>query len=225
MRLISHRGAAGLALGNSLESILRADKYSPEYIEVDVSRTKDGVFVMHHGNLHRSYLGASLDETYEELKHEIPSLLTLKELVRTGLDSKLMFDIKSRNHTEDLARVISDSPLKEFAFTSPFIQPLVRLSELFRDSKVFISQPYQEGPFKAIKLARKYGFQGVSLNKWWLGPMPYHGCKQANLELMVYTIDHRLIIRLAGWLFPHILLCTNYPNRFPRKLLKQKNRV
>jgi glycerophosphoryl diester phosphodiesterase len=221
MRLISHRGAAGLALENTLKSIEVADSFSPEYIEVDISRTSDGVYVMHHGNIRKSYLGSPLQMTYDELKSEIPKLLKLEDLLKKSFHSKLMFDIKSKNFTEELVAVLKSGLKAECAFTSPFIVPLVELAKSFPKTKIFISQPYQEGPVRALQLAQKYNFNGVSLNKWWLGPLPYHQCKQANLELMIYTIDRPLTMKLVSWFFPRILLCTNYPNRVSKKLLKQ----
>jgi len=222
MRLVSHRGAGGLAHENSLQAIKIGDSYSPEFIEVDVHRTSDGIFVLYHGDLRRTYLGTPLDETYEELRVKIPSILTLEEFLKHRFNSNILFDIKIRNSTDELIVAFKKYRiLKGLAFTSPHLLALKRLSEAFPDSKVYISQPFHEGPFRPIQLARKYNFAGVSLNKWWLGPYPYFACKRSNLEYLNYTVDRAITMRVIARIFPHVLLTTNRPDRYPKNLLKK----
>ena len=50
MKVIGHRGAAGLALENTLESIHAAIKAGVDAIEFDVRLTSDGHFVLCHDN-------------------------------------------------------------------------------------------------------------------------------------------------------------------------------
>lgn len=221
MRLVSHRGAGGLATENSLRAVQIGDSYSPEFIELDVHRTRDGVFVMYHGDTKRTYLGTPLDETFAELKAAIPSLLSLDEFLTHKFKSVILFDIKVKNSTDELIKIFKKSELRTLAFTSPHFSPMKKLSEAFPKSKIYISQPFHEGPFRAIQLARKHNFAGVSINKWWLGPYPYFACKRSNLEYLNYTVDRAITMRIIARLFPHVLLTTNRPDRYPKNLLKK----
>jgi glycerophosphoryl diester phosphodiesterase len=221
MRLVSHRGAGGLAQENSLKAVKIGDTYGPEFIEVDVHRTKDGVFVLHHGDIKRTYLGTPLDETYKELKTKIPTLLTLEEFLKHDFNSSILFDIKIRNSSDELIKIFKKFQTDSLAFTSPHVSAMKALNEAFPEAKVYISQPFHEGPYKPIQLARKYSFTGVSLNKWWLGPYPYFACKRSNLEYLNYTVDRSITMRVIAKLFPHIILTTNRPDRYPKHLLKK----
>ncbi len=48
MRFFGHRGAAGLALENSRESVLASLDHDLEVVEFDIHRTKDGKLVVIH---------------------------------------------------------------------------------------------------------------------------------------------------------------------------------
>lgn len=210
-----------MAHENSLRAAQIGDSYGPEFIEVDVNRTSDGIFVMYHGDLKRTYLGTPIDETYEELKAKVPTVLTLEEFLKHDFNSSVLFDIKIRNSTDELIKVFKKWQPKGLAFTSPHVLAMKSLSKAFPDAKIYISQPFHEGPFRPIQLARKYNFTGVSLNKWWLGPYPYFACKRSNLEYLNYTVDRAITMRVIARLFPHVLVTTNRPDRYPKHLLKK----
>ena len=216
MSLVSHRGAAGEATENSLKAIVASQKFKPVFIETDIHCTRDMVFVMYHGDLKQTYSGKVRPETYAELKKQIPTLLKLDDLLQhKEITTPYMFDIKCGQVTDDLIAYFKKMGLPStVGFTSPHVQALVKLKKAFPYSTTLISQPYQEGPIKAIELARDKGFSGISLNKWWLGPLPYFMCRHYGLQIMVYTIDHRLWQWWAQTLFPDIMLCTNHPKRY-----------
>ncbi len=216
MSLVSHRGAAGIAHENSLEAIKRAESFTPVFIETDIHCTADMVFVLYHGSLKQTLTGENTPATYAELKKQIPTLLRLEDLLEDrSIITAFMFDIKCADVIDDLIMYLKHQGLpSSVGFTSPHVEALTKLSEAFPHSITLISQPYQEGPIKAIELARDRGFSGISLNKWWLGPMPYFLCKRYHKQIMVYTINHSLWIWFAQTFFPDILLCTNFPNRY-----------
>lgn len=214
MSLVSHKGAAGLAFGNSLKSILSAQTYKPVFIEIDVHCTADFVFVLYHGEVKRGYSGARLSETYSELKKKIPHLLKLEALLeRKDINSALLLDIKCAEDIDDLISYLNHQGLpSSTGFTSPQAAALAKLKTAFPNSTTLIAQPYQEGPIKAIEYARDLDFSGISLNKWWLGPLPYLLCKRYKKQIMVYTIDNRIWQWAAQTFFPNIMLCTNRPD-------------
>jgi glycerophosphoryl diester phosphodiesterase len=216
MSLVSHRGAAGIAHENSLEAIKKAETFFPVFIETDIHCTSDMVFVLYHGALKQTLSGENIPLTYAELKKRVPTLLKLEDLLEDkSITTAFMFDIKCADVIDDLIAYLQHQGLpSSVGFTSPHAEALYKLKQAFPSSITLISQPYQEGPVKAIEFARDYGFSGISLNKWWLGPLPYFMCKRYKKQMMVYTIDHRLWQWFAQTFFPNIMLCTNHPERY-----------
>src|SRR6266542_23196 len=99
-KIISHRGAAGLALENSLESIKAALKLPVYAIEFDVRHTADGKLILlhdaHTGHVSNKTLLAQ-NSTLEELRaltlhngEHIPTLEEALELI--GNKTRIMLD-------------------------------------------------------------------------------------------------------------------------------------
>ena len=227
MSLVSHRGAGGLAVENSREAIDKAKTYSPVFIEVDIHCTADMVFVLYHGDIKQTYSGNRRPETYTELKKNIPTLMKLDELLdKDDHNCAYMFDIKCADDIDDLVTYLQKNGVpSSVGFTSPHAAALKKLKEAFPHAITLIAQKYQAGPIKAIELARDAQFSGISLNKWWLGPLPYFMCKHYKKIIMVYTIDNRLWQWWAQTFFPDILLCTNRPDRYRQTFPKQSKRL
>ena len=216
MPLVSHRGAAGIAHENSLKAIKLAADFKPVFIETDIHCTADMVFVMYHGQLKQTLSGNNMPVTYAELKKRVPTLLKLEELLeRNDMNTPFMFDIKCADVIDDLVAYLKHQGVPStVGFTSPHVSALYALKEAFPHAITLISQPYQEGPIKAIELARDQGFSGISLNKWWLGPLPYFLCKRYKKRLMVYTINNGIWLWFAQTFFPDAMICTNFPDRY-----------
>lgn len=223
MSLVSHRGAGGIATENGAKAIAIAKTHSPVYIEVDIHCTADMVFVLYHGDLKQTYTGNRRPETYSELKNKIPTLLKLDNLLDSDDHSTaFMFDIKCADDIDDLVLYLQNNGVpSSVGFTSPHAEALKKLKAAFPHAITLIAQKYQAGPIKAIELARDADFTGISLNKWWLGPLPYFLCKHYNKQIMVYTIDNSIWQWWAQTFFPDIMLCTNRPDKY-RKLFSKK---
>jgi hypothetical protein len=213
-QIISHRGAAGLAVENSADSLLAADKFGPRFIETDIHRTSDGVFVMYHGVVKQGFSGNSLELTYSELKAKVPTLITLKQALELALKSPLLLDIKINEHMADLIEHLKVLKLdKKHGFTGPHIKSQKKLKKAFPDNYCLISVPYHHTPILAIETARDNGLDGISLNKWWLSPVIGMLCRYYKLEMMIYTVDQVWWARLVHLIYPRSLICTNYPNK------------
>jgi len=215
MPLISHRGAAGLAHENSLKAIRLAETFKPVFIEVDIHCTADGVFVMYHGDLKQTFTGNRRPESYAELKKQIPTLLKLEDLLSEKIKTPLMFDIKCSDDAGVLVDFLKRQKVSStVGFTSPHSEALYALKRAFPYAITLISQPYHHGPIRAIELARDNNFSGISLNKWWLGPIVTLLCRHYNKQIMVYTINHSLWLWAAQTFFRNAFICTNYPDRY-----------
>lgn len=214
MKFISHRGAAGLAPENSAESILLADRYDPLYIEIDIHQTADNQWVVYHGDLKRTYIGKKLDRSLAELKEIAPHLLTVRELVKIPVKSNLLLDIKVKDVDHSLIKTLQNAaPQFSAAFTSPHVKPLAELRKAFPKSCTYISQPYHEGPYRPIELAKQYDFTGCNVNKWWVGPLTYQLAKRYRKEMLTYTIDRTSSMWLVHRFFPEITIVSNHPER------------
>lgn len=214
MPLISHRGAAHLAEANTLEAIKKGDEYSPSFVEIDINASSDGVYVILHGAMSRFLTGKKMKSDLIGLKGSNPGLLTLDQLSSITIRSAYMFDIKVADKTSLLQIIekLSTLPRDDFAFTSPHERSLIAMKHAFPKSAIFQSQPYYLGPLPAFDIARRNGFEGVALNKWWLIPLVRVLCKVYNKKLMCYTIDSKIGIRLAQFFFPDAYIVTNRPD-------------
>lgn len=221
MSFVSHRGAAGLAVENSLAAIKAGNKYKPSYVEIDIHRTKDGVFVIYHGTLKASYLGISLEDNYKYLKKCHTTLMTLKEFIELAPKRAYMLDIKIRTANDELIKELRSMPnIMRSSFSSPHPKTLSALKEAFPDSKTYISQPYQEGPFRALDLARQYNFDGICLNKWWVGPIVIKACRAYKKKVLTYTVDRSLTMIIIKRFFPDVTIITNRPDRYTSIFIK-----
>lgn len=223
MTFVSHRGAAGIKKENSIEAIKAGHSLKPTYVEVDIHRTKDGVFVIYHGTLHRTYIGINLDETYKQLKEKVPTLITLKEFIQTAPRRPYMLDIKIRTANEELIKELKKMPKEMLGiFTSPHPRTLHLLKLAFPFAKTYISQPYSEGPIRPLDLARQYGFDGICLNKWWVGPLVVKACRIAKKDIFTYTVDRPLTMRLIKKLYPDVTIITNRPDKYRAIFYKKR---
>lgn len=215
MPLVSHRGAGGLAVENSLESIKIGQSYKPAFIEVDVQCTRDGVFVLYHGKIQHEISGGRRGETYEQLTKLAPTLLTLKELLAKKIDTPLMIDIKSWSDVQALIEILKKTPPPAGSgFTCPHSATLHKVAEAFPEAPTMIAQPYHVGPIRPVDIARKRHFTGVSINKWWTSPFLVWLCRRYNLTMMVYTIDNSTWLWIVQKLFKNAYICTNRPDRY-----------
>lgn len=217
MPLISHRGGAGLAAANTLASIEAGAKYHPDYIELDINQTADGIIVLHHGSMARFMQGKRTKESYNELRLQQPNLLTLDVFCQKHLrQQSYIFDLKLKDHA--YLDIVSDSlkklDLGRMAFTSPHADALSYMQGLFPECPIFQNQPYHHGPLTALEIARLRNFDGVALNKWWMTPFVYWLCRLHGKELMCYTIDGRRTIQIVKALFPRVYIVTNRPDRY-----------
>lgn len=222
MTFISHRGAAGIKKENSLEAIRAGHALKPTYVEIDIHRTKDRVFVIYHGTLKASYRGVELEYTYKTLKNNHESVLTLEEFIDKAPKRPYMLDIKIRTANSELIKELNKMPSSMLkAFSSPHPKTLLALKQAFPEAKTFISQPYQEGPIRPLDLARQYNFDGICLNKWWVGPIVVRACRMSKKQILTYTVDRGLTMRVIKKLFPDVTIITNRPDRYKNMFISK----
>ncbi len=224
MKIIGHRGAAGLVAENTLASIEEALKYAVDGIEFDVRQTADGHFVLCHDPDLMVATGSDTlinKLTLADIK-KMPTLngqpvATLAgALELAGNRVEIIFvEHKDDFGADKLLKVLMqyrDLPICITSFKHGQIKKLVELKCPF---PLFLAE--RHNPFEIINTARQIGAQGITLNYWILNPYTYWICRFHGLKVMAYTVNNRFS---AWWLklfYYRIYLCTNYPNRFADK--------
>lgn len=218
MPLISHRGAAHLDIANSAAAISEGDAYQPAYIEIDINCTSDDVLVIYHGSISRFLQGKKLKETFAELHTRFPDLLTLEHVLSIKTTAPFLFDVKvlDEESLDKIQTALKSYSRDDFIFTSPHEKALVYLKKHFPAAKIFQSQPYHHGPVTALEIARKHGFEGIALNKWWLTPLIYKMCRMHGKQIAAYTIDSAAAMWIAQKMFPGCYIITNRPHVYRR---------
>ncbi len=226
MKIIGHRGAAGIALENTAESIKAALKLPIDGMEIDVRRTKDGHLVVIHDE-DTSRIGQEAkfvaDTNLKELKkvrlNNGENLLTLEEalsLVKGKVP--IILDLKCADLDKDLAPVLAKHKNMPLILSSRSYPQLARLHKIFPELP-FTPRSYANTS-DIIHIAQTLGGTGISLNKWVLNPLTYFLARRVGLDVHTYTVNNPVLVRIFKKLYPDLHLITNHPERFAGKINK-----
>jgi glycerophosphoryl diester phosphodiesterase len=226
MKVIGHRGAAGLELENTLKSIKRALHLGVDGIEVDVRLTKDRLLVLSHDE-HLSRISDSSakinDLTYAELS-KIPlengdRIPLLSEVLEHLKNTEIIIELKDSNVIKELFDVIDKFKNLDITITSFKREELIELKKLRPEQRIYVAA--LTTPFDIIQDAKALSAEGINLNFWLLNPLTYWQARRANLEITVFTVNNRLLVRCIHLLYPKVHVCTNFPDRFIKKRSKK----
>jgi glycerophosphoryl diester phosphodiesterase len=227
--IIGHRGAAGLALENSHDSIRAALNHNIDAIEFDVRRTKDGHLVV----LHDKHTGRISEQkaligskTLEELQaitlkngQHIPTLDEVMELIAGK--KPVVIDVKDGNSADEILESLSKYPDAEVSFTSLRYGELDKLYKARPDIPIFVRDLLN--PFEVVHTAKRMHAAGISLNMFLMNPLTYWLAKRRGLEVRIYTVNSPMLGRLFQKLYPGIVIYTNHPQRFVSALEEVTN--
>lgn len=223
MKIVGHRGAAGLVTENTLESIKKAMGIGVDYVEFDVHLTKDNQLVLHHDPTLKQVTGKDLtiqDMTLNEVQAvktksglAIPSLFETLQCVG---DYPVFIEIKSFGGATHVAEALKNFPRARIGITSFKHVEAIKMSRIRPDLPTHAASQYN--PFAALKTARLNKLAGITIHWWTLNPLTYWLAKRSGLNVMVYTVNNRAHANLIKYLYPNVLLCTNYPDRFVKNL-------
>jgi glycerophosphoryl diester phosphodiesterase len=221
MKVIGHRGAAGLALENTRASILAARKAGVDAIEIDVRLTADQQFVVCHDPWLRPGQGHRLkisDLTLAELQavtlRNNESPINLSEALELAGDTPLLVEAKASGWAELLAKALAHADPAKVIVIARDQQELHTFNQLAPAFRVYLIQRFNPiDVLQALEDARRYGFTGVDLNFWLLNPLTYLLARRYELEIIVYTVNFGWIARFLTRLFPGVIITTNHPHR------------
>lgn len=220
MKIISHRGAAGLALENSLEGI-KAGLALPVYaIEVDVRRTADGKLILLH-DPHTGYVAnktlIAQHSTLKELREltlnngeRIPTLDEALKLI--GNKVRVMLDLKSHGIADELLRVLRAHPSVDILCSGRQYDEAKALHQANPNYPFLVQHHYD--PMEVIHRANRMGARGICLNLWLMNPLTYRLARRHGLEVYVYTLNRPWLLKFFQLLYPDAVIITDHPERF-----------
>lgn len=229
--LIAHRGWSGIAPENTLASIkLALEENKIDVIEIDVHLSKDGIpVVIHDFVLNRTTNGKGnvIDYTKDELKkfdagswfhsnyegEQIPTfeevlqlvgkkkklLIELKQVgsLYKGLEEKVI-DLIHQYHVEDTVSLIS--------FDHHSLMKAKEIDSTIRRAMVIMGSPL------LLKEQIQYlEADAVSLNYHFIEENLINLLKEANINIIVWTVDEKEVAHRLITLDESIAITTNHP--------------
>jgi glycerophosphoryl diester phosphodiesterase len=230
MYIIGHRGAASLALENTIESFTLAHDIGVDAIELDVRKTKDGKLVVcHDADLLRIANNPTKvsDVSLKELQKIVlvdghSTIPTLEEAFKHIKTSAVMIELKASGCGRGLVKL-----LKKFQSNNVVVMSFDH-NELSIFRKLSPTTPLygleQTRPFEIIDEISIRKFNGIGLNFWLLNPWTYFRARRRRLDLFVYTVNSRFLVNLIRFCYPGVKICTDYPQRFVKTIKRRRNR-
>lgn len=214
MKIIGHRGAAGLALENTKESFLEAIKAGVDALEFDIRITQDQKLVINHDkSLKRTY-GKDLiiaEHTLTELRKVVPSLLTFHDLLKLTGKTPLVIELKEVTPARLLKPELAKINHGLYSIVSFKLEALQAIRRDFPD--IHMSLLSFAWPCLREHQAHKAGLQGVGVFWLFVNPLVYWQTKRHNLEIYTYTVNHKWQAKYLNKLYPRLKMCTDRPDR------------
>lgn len=206
---IGHRGAAGHAPENTMQSIETALRLGVDVVEVDVHCSRDGqLIVMHDERVDRTTHGTGF---VRDLKRdEIPAAPTLSEvLAAVKGKAALMIELKVRGIAEDAVALAADSAVY---FASFLHSELLRVRELAPSAKtIALIEGVPVSP-TAFALDAKATHAGIGFDS--LERDSLEALHAAGIAVFTWTVNdprdiaHAVSLGVDG-------LISNFPDRLP----------
>lgn len=222
-RIIGHRGAKGLALENTMASFEAAVEAGVTCVEFDVHTTLDGELVAcHDDNLKRI---SGHDHFVKELRlaelqqlrlHNGQTVPTLRQVLDYARQHKLavIAEVKAIDDPETLCALLDEFADLDVVVASFHSELLAAIHRLRPQYKLYLCDAL---PRRILYRARRLGASGVDIYYPLINPVFYWLANRRHIEIMLFTPNNRLIVRLLLRLYPRARVCTDFPNRFIAK--------
>ncbi len=217
--IIAHRGASGLELENSLPSFKEAIRLGAPMIELDARLTSDKQLIISHDPDLGRVAGDNRKirtHTYKELQDvrlkNKSRVLSLADALAIIGSTSVMIELKDPGSEAPLLAVLNHFPNARVSVASFKHPQLGNLRKLRPDMPLYALARARAA--HTIKQARKLGLSGVALHFWIINPLTYWLARRNELDVYIYTVNNKAHARLLQFLYPHVSLCTNFPNKF-----------
>lgn len=222
MKVIGHRGAAGLAPENTIAALKTGLRHHVDELEVDIRITKDDIVVLHHDSAVTDCSGGKLPisaYSYDELKEHKPDLTTLTEAIE-AIKHKvpLIIEVKPGEPIKPVMVILEDFVEKGWQKTDFLVASfdkyiLTELHNALPDVEIVINEKWSG--IRASHRARQLDTKRISMNQRWLWWGFIRGFKNSGWELSAYTLNDPVKAkRWARWGLAGVI--TDYPDRFEK---------
>ena len=213
MKIIGHRGAAGVATENTLPSIRKAVTSKVDFVEIDIRETNDHKVVVSHDDSLWRVFGVRKkisDHSLAELHKTCPELPTLEDALVAMKQAGAIIEFKEFIEPTQVMPIIEKLGKKNVRFASFNHRVLREIKKLYPDAFCYVLEHHS--PFEIINKARKMHMNGIGLNYGVINLLTYFLARRDNMEIYIYTINKKWIINLMHFLYPNAYICTDYPS-------------
>lgn len=220
MKIIGHRGAAGLAPENTIAALEKGFEHQAEMLEIDLRVTKDGVIILHHDpelvtpDRHKHKIS---EQRYADLKKYKPDLARFDDVINQfGLKIPLYVEIKPGEPLKPIVKIIKSwlatggqaDKLRLASFSQPI---LLELQDALPDITKTVIEKWSG--VRATRRARQLGTPHIIMNQRWLWWGFIRLMTQGGYKLGAYTINNPAKAR--RWQRHGLrAVVTDYPDRF-----------
>ncbi len=191
MLIIGHRGAAGLALENTLESLQAGFDAGSDMLEFDVRLTSDKVPILAHDNMLRDQRIST--STLAQLKASGP-VTTLTEILDEFFGKILLnLEYKPVRGVDVVYRLIESRYVKNtddwnnILFSSFHVRPLLRLRNLSEHTNLALL--HSVNPFSFVTYQRKLQLAAVGWHRLHVNRLAIEIAQQSDIFSYVYTVN------------------------------------
>lgn len=201
MLIIGHRGAAGVARENTIESLQAGLDAEADVLEFDVHATKDNVpILVHDGNLRRTHktrvsVGQSTLKQLQKVaaKTDYP-IATLEEVLDNFFGKIILnIEIKQRGCAKHVIKLLKKKYIKKdsdwnlVVFSSFFTNELKVIRKLSGQANLWLL--HNRNPFIFIAYARRLGLNGVGFHRLYVNDFALEIAKKTELFTYAYTVN------------------------------------
>lgn len=201
MLVIGHRGAAGVAPENSLESLRAGVEAGADMLEFDVHMTSDHVpILIHDSNLLRThkkrvFVATTTFKKLQELTAESPNpIISLESVLDEFFGEVLLnIEIKQRDMAEHIITLLQRKYIKKkddwdlFVFSAFSPKDLAALRKLSKEANLWLL--HKRNPFIFIAYARRLDLDGVGFHRLYINDLALKIAKLTNLFTYAYTVN------------------------------------
>ena len=217
MKIIGHRGAAGLALENTLAGVSAAVRAGVDAVEFDVRLTKDGQFILCHDTSTERISDTVVKIAEKNLKQLMEirlkngeKIASLDQALKVAGTTPVLIEAKGSGWAEALAGYVQHKKqnLSVISFNHP---ELAHFHKLAPGVPSYALE--RTNAIEVLQLAKHKDFAGIDLNYHILNPFVYWLAKRRKKQIIVYTVNRVAFARFLKFFFPDIWITTNYPDR------------
>jgi hypothetical protein len=122
-----------------------------------------------------------------------------------------MLDLKSSGLADGLITIIKAYPKTKFFVSGRQYADAKKIYEAL-PNVIFLVQHHYD-PMEIVHTAKRMGANGICLNFWLMNPLTYRLARRKKLEVLVYTVNWRWMLRFFERLYPEAIIITNYPDK------------